>query len=201
MELPKQFFVAGTDTDVGKTVVSALLTLGLGADYWKPVQSGMPTDRHWLTGNAQIPEERLHPETYRFSEPLSVHRASQIDGKEVHLKAFQVPTANPLVVEGAGGLLHPLNASDYVVDLIRHLELPVLLVARSGLGTINHTLMSLEVLRARSCSILGVIVNGPKNWSNVEAIERYGKIPVLGQLEPLEDLNRESLLDAYRRLA
>lgn len=186
--LPKAFFVTGTDTGVGKTVVSAILTLGLQATYWKPIQSGLTPggDSDWIRAACRLDETRIVPEVYRLSRPLSPHRSALIDGVSIELEAFTLPeTDRTLVVEGAGGLLVPLNDRHFVLDLICRLQLPVLLVARSGLGTINHTLLSLMALRAAGVEILGVVMNGDFNSSNRDAIERYGQVPVIAEVPPL----------------
>lgn len=199
---PPALFISGTDTDVGKTVVSALVTLGLGARYWKPVQSGIVDgwDRERVQAWTGLPTDHFLPETYALREPLSPHAAAAIDGVTIDLDAFEPPPADgrPLVVEGAGGLLVPLNDKALVIDLIARLGLPVLLVVRSGLGTINHTLLSLEALRSRQLPILGVVINGPRNPGNRAAIETYGRVPVLAELEPLPTLDPETLRLAWQ---
>ncbi|KKJ01655.1 dethiobiotin synthase [Prochlorothrix hollandica] len=201
---PAQFCVSGTDTDVGKTVVSALLSLGLKASYWKPIQSGTQpcTDTDYVRQVTQLPDDHFWPERFRLSQPLSPHAAAAIDGVSLHLQDFSLPPVGdrPLIVEGAGGLLVPLNDRHYILDLIRHLDLPVCLVARSGLGTLNHTLLSLAQLRRSQVPILGVVLNGPKNPSNRQAIEHYGQVPILGELEPLAAVNPTSLKAAFDRL-
>lgn len=202
--LPSRIFVSGTDTDVGKTVVSAILTLGLNASYWKPIQSGADpsTDGAWLK-SVGVPEDQILPETHKLSHPLSPHRAAELDGKQISLSDFKFPDHNRehLLVEGAGGLLVPLNEKDLVIDLIKHLQLPVLLVCRSGLGTINHTLLSIEALRKRDIELLGVVMNGGENPSNRKAIEHYGQTRVLAEIPRLRSLTRESLLACYQSFA
>ncbi|WNZ22496.1 dethiobiotin synthase [Leptolyngbya sp. NK1-12] len=204
MPFPAQFFVAGTDTNVGKTVVSAMLTLGLGAAYWKPVQSGLEpiTDTEYVRRTTGLDASHFIPERFRLTEPLSPHASAAIDGVEIGLSDFQRPiTTKPhLIVEGAGGLMVPLNQRDFMIDLIQHLDLPVCLVARSTLGTINHTLLSIAQLRRAQVPILGVILNGPKNPSNREAIAHYGQVPILGELEPLAAINPDTLKQAFARL-
>lgn len=204
MNLPNRFFVTGTDTNVGKTVVSSMLTLGLQAAYWKPIQSGLDpiTDTDYVRQVTQLDDSHFHPERFCLSEPLSPHAAAAIDGVEIDLVDFQLPpSAKPhLIVEGAGGLMVPLNAHEYMIDLIKQLELPVCLVARSSLGTINHTLLSIAQLRRYQIPILGVILNGEKNPSNRAAITHYGRVPILGELEPLEDINPYTLKTAFAQL-
>ncbi|QYO63411.1 dethiobiotin synthase [Leptolyngbya sp. 7M] len=204
MLFPARFFVTGTDTNVGKTVVSAMLTLGLGAAYWKPVQSGLEpiTDTEYVRQTTGLDDSHFIPERFRLTQPLSPHASAAIDGVEIALSDFQLPTTTKphLIVEGAGGLMVPLNQQDFIIDLIQHLDLPVCLVARSTLGTINHTLLSIAQLRHAGVPILGVILNGPKNPSNRDAIAHYGQVPILGELEPLPAVNPDTLKQAFARL-
>ncbi|NJR38489.1 MAG: dethiobiotin synthase [Leptolyngbyaceae cyanobacterium CSU_1_4] len=204
MTFPPKFFITGTDTNIGKTVVSALLTLGLGYAYWKPVQSGLIpiTDTEFIRSATGLDSSYFIPERYCLTQPLSPHAAAKIDGVEIILSDFQLPeTDKPgLIVEGAGGLMVPLNDQDLMIDLIRSLNLPVCLVTRSTLGTINHTLMSIAILRHAKIPILGVIINGQKNQSNREAIAHYGKVPILAELEPLTTITPETLKTAFQQL-
>lgn len=202
MDLPSRFFVTGTDTGVGKTVVSAILAAGRKAAYWKPVQSGLeePTDTGWVRRVTGLPDHLFIPETYRLNRPLSPHVSAALDGVTISLAAFELPdpdTFPRLVVEGAGGVMVPLNGTHLMTDLMRHLNLPVLLVARSGLGTINHTLLSLEKLVRSGLDVFGVVLNGPKNQLNKQAIETYGRIRVLAEVEPLAVIDGRSLEAAY----
>lgn len=196
------FWVTGTDTDVGKTVVSAALTLGLNAHYWKPIQAGLTpttdtaTVRQW-TG---LPAKRFLPEAYRLKEPMSPHAAAELEGIEIdtdRILATELPTGAGTVVEGAGGLMVPLNArGDMMIDLM-HAYGPVVLVARTSLGTLNHTLLSISELRRRSIGIFGVVLNGEKHESNRRAIEKYGEVPVLGRIPPLPRIDAASLRKAF----
>jgi dethiobiotin synthetase len=190
------FFVTGTDTDVGKTVVSAWLVAHLGAVYWKPVQAGTEgeTDTQTVRRLAGLAPRRIWPETYVLPEPLSPHEAAKRAGVAIQLSAFKPPQdAEMVIVEGAGGLLVPLNEQDLVIDLAEDLRLPVILVARSTLGTINHTLLSLEALRRRGLSIAGVVMVGPETPHNRAAIERYGKTQVLAEIPWLESIDLKTL--------
>lgn len=205
--MPTGLFVTGTDTDVGKSVVCALLTLGLGASYWKPVQSGpgpggTAGDSAYIQSVTGLPQAQFLPERHRLSQPLSPHAAAAIDGIDIHLSDFALPQHDRphLIVEGAGGLLVPLNRQDYILDLIRQLQLPVVLVARSSLGTINHTLLSIEQLRRTGVPILGVVINGPRNLGNREAIAHYGQVPILLELPPLNVLTPQSLQAAFNTI-
>ncbi len=198
MALPTRIFVTGTSTDIGKTVVSGVLVAGLRAHYWKPVQTGLieGTDTDWIRRHTAIPESRIHRETYSLQQPLSPHAAAVLEEVEIKLDAFaipDVPVDEFLVVEGAGGIMVPLNRQHYMLDLIKSLDIPVLLVADSQLGTINHTLLSLLQLRRCGIAIVGVVMNGPKNQGNREALEFYGEAPILAEIEQLTDLNPASL--------
>lgn len=191
-----QLVVCGTDTDVGKTVVSALLVEGLGARYWKPVQSGLAggSDSERVQRLLELPAERLLPEAYRLSVPVSPHWAAERDGVVIDPERLALPEGEePLVVECAGGLLVPLRRDWLQIDQILRWGLPVVLVARSGLGTLNHTLLSLEALRQRRIPVLGLVLNGPLHPDNPRTLEQLGGVPVLAELPPLEPLDREGL--------
>lgn len=197
-------FVAGTGTEVGKTVAAACLVEALDGDYWKPVQSGLDgeTDTQTVSRLLGLGEERLYAPAYELKQPLSPHLSARLDGVTIDMEAFRLPPGErPLVVEGAGGLLVPLNEKDTMIDLIVRLGLPVVLVALSGLGTINHTLLGLEALAARSIPVLGVIVNGPPNPDNAEAIAHYGRVRVIIGLEPMDPLDGEAVNKAAKRLS
>jgi dethiobiotin synthase len=186
-------FVTGTDTGIGKTVVSAWLALHARADYWKPVQSGVDADGTDSELVFRWSGARIHAETLRLSEPLSPHLAAQRDGVRIQLQDFSLPSAGRLVVEGAGGVLVPLNDHDTMIDLMRHLALPVLLVARSGLGTINHTCLSVGALRARGVPVAGVVMVGDPNPENRFAITHYARVPVLAELPRLAQVTQAAL--------
>jgi len=195
---PHRIFITGTDTGVGKTVVSAILTAGLDGFYWKPIQSGLDeiTDTEWVRENTGLPDDHFFSETYRFALPLSPHASARHDGTRIDLEAFkapEIPKSGNLIIEGAGGLMVPLNETHLMTDLIKRLEAQVLLVARSSLGTINHTLLSLEQLRRQGIDVIGVVINGPINRENREAIEHYGRIRVLAEIEPIEYIDPQNL--------
>jgi dethiobiotin synthetase len=198
--------VTGTDTDVGKTVASATLTLGLDAYYWKPIQAGLTpsTDTADVRKWTGLPDDRFLPETYRLREPMSPHAAAEIEGVEIDVSRIvgaELPTDRPVVVEGAGGLMVPVNDDMLIVDIIAELKMPVVLVARTSLGTLNHTLLSVSELRRRSIPLVGVVLNGEEHESNRQAIEKYGDVRVLGRIPPLGSVGRESLQRAFEGLA
>ena len=188
-ELPARLFVTGTDTGVGKSYVAALLTVGLEAAYWKPVQSGADADADWVRRVTGLSAERILPETYRLRAPLSPHEAARREGVQIEMGRFALPEQERLIVEGAGGVMVPLDDRHLMVDLMVKLALPVLVVVRSELGTINHTLLTLEQLRRRGCPLLGVVVNGPSNPANYQAIAHYGKVPVLAAIDRRVELS------------
>jgi len=205
VKLTDSLFVTGTDTDVGKTVVAALLTLGLDACYWKPIQAGLEpfTDTDAVRRWTGLSDARFLPETYRLTEPMSPHAAAEMDGVEIdvaRILATGLPSDRPVVIEGAGGLMVPLNPNALVVDLISKLRFPVILVARTGLGTLNHTLLSVSELRRRSIPLVGVVLNGEEHESNRRAIEEYGDVRVLGRVPPLEVIDAASLRSAFKGL-
>jgi dethiobiotin synthetase len=202
--MPERFFVTGTDTGIGKTVVSALLCAALDAYYWKPIQTGTRegTDRRTVERLAELPRGKALPETYRFAPPVSPHLAARKAGVTIELKTIQTPEIGMrenLIVEGAGGVLVPINETHLMMDLMKHLGLPVLLVARTALGTINHTLLSLAALRSARLTVRGVVMVGKPNAENRKAIEHYGQIGVVGAVPRLRKINRVTLLNAFHK--
>jgi dethiobiotin synthase len=192
------FFVTGTDTDVGKTLVSAWLVGRLGAFYWKPVQAGNhpETDSDIIRRLTGVPPERILPEAYVLPEPIAPHEAARRAGTAIEMAKLAPPQCDgPLIVEGAGGVLVPLTDMAYVIDLAIELHLPVILVARSTLGTINHTLLSIEAIRRRGLPLAGVVVNGPETPHNRAAIERYGKVEIIAEIPWLDQLTPAKLME------
>jgi dethiobiotin synthase len=191
------FFVTGTDTDVGKTIVSAWLMTQVDASYWKPVQAGVEpeTDAATVRRLAELPADRILPEAYVLPEAMAPHEAARRAGIIIDIAKLEPPaTDRLLVVEGAGGLLVPLTEKAYVIDLAAQLQLPVLLVGRSTLGTINHTLLSIEALRRRGLPLAGVVINGPETPHNRAAIERCGEVNVIAEIPRLPEITRATLL-------
>jgi len=202
--MPQRFFITGTDTGVGKTVASALLCAALDAIYWKPIQTGTRegTDRNTVMRLAGLARNRMLPEAYRFAPPVSPHLAARRAGVHITLSKIQAPglaAEENLIAEGAGGVLVPINETEMMCDLMSHLALPVLLVSRTSLGTINHTLLSLAALRSAHQEVRGVILVGKRNIENRKAIERYGSAAVVGFIPPLAKLDRTALLGAFRK--
>lgn len=203
--MPDRFFITGTDTGIGKTTVAALLCAALDAIYWKPIQTGsrQGTDRRTVMRLARLPIGRTFPETYIFAPPVSPHLAAQRARVRIELRKIKIPRLGGrenLIVEGAGGVLVPINAKQLMIDLMRRLKLPILLVARTSLGTINHTLLSLAALRAARLKIHGVIMVGPTDrLENRRAVEHYGEVQVVGVLPFLRTLNHQSLVSVFRK--
>jgi dethiobiotin synthetase len=197
-----RFFITGTDTNVGKTLVSALLCAALDAIYWKPIQTGTRegTDRATVTRLAEFSRDRTIPEAYRFAPPVSPHLAARRAGVRIELRKIRMPRIalrENLIVEGAGGALVPINGTQLMTHLMKHLRLPVLLVARTSLGTINHTLLSVAALRAARLDLRGVVMSGAPNLENRRAIEHYGDTPVVGSIPLLKRINRAALLETF----
>ncbi len=195
------FVVTGTDTDVGKTVFAAALTGALDAHYWKPVQAGLEEggDRTQVARLAGLPEDRVLPETYRLATPCSPHRAAEIDGITIDPDRLALPPQRPLVVEGAGGALVPLGGDLLYADLFTRWGLPTIVVARTALGTINHSLLTIEALRARGVPVHGIAFIGEAVEDSEATICRMGAIKRLGRLPMLDPLRPDALADAFAR--
>lgn len=205
-------FVSAIGTDVGKTVISAILVRALQADYWKPVQCGNldELDSTRVREFAASPSITIHPEQFLLKTPLSPHAAAKLEGRTISLADFKAPsTKRDLVIEGAGGLMVPLNDSQLVIDLIEALQARVVLVSKNYLGSINHTLLSLEVLRQRQIPMLGIIFNGEPNMETERVIESYSGCKILGRvrqeamlscerIKHYADTIRENMLESLR---
>jgi dethiobiotin synthetase len=196
-------FVTGTDTNVGKTVLSALLVAALDGTYWKPIQTGSSeeTDRQAVMRMAEVPEERTLPEGYCFEPPVSPHLAAKKAGVSIRLDRIRKPQLllkGPLIAEGAGGVLVPINESQTMLDLMRHLKLPVIVASRSALGTINHTCLTVKALRDAGIEVRGVVMIGKENRDNEQAVEHYGEVPIAGRIPVLEKIDRAALLSTFR---
>lgn len=189
--------VSGTDTGVGKTVFAAALAATLGATYWKPIQAGLDdgsdTERAVTLG-----VERVLPEAYRLVTPCSPHRAAAIDGVVIDPARLEPPSVHgPLVIEGAGGVLVPIRDDLLFADLFARWGAPVVLVARTALGTINHSLLSIEALRRRGVPVAGVAFSGEPQEDSEATIARLGGVRRLGRLPPVEPLDARTLAAAF----
>ena len=193
----RSLVVAGIGTDVGKTVVSAVLCQSLKADYWKPVVSGTSEGKvddeiiHELLGE----KTRVHPCGYRLSEPLSPHIAARIDGTEIDSANLSVPeTSNRLVIELAGGVLVPLNDSQTNLDLLQQWQAPVVVVSRHYLGSINHTLLTLNVLQSKKLNVAGIVFVGEELPDTEAVVTRLANVPTLGTLPMVDKVNSEAII-------
>ncbi len=196
-----RFVVTGTGTGVGKTVFSAALAGALGASYWKPVQTGLAdeTDSETVRRLSGLGQDRIIPETYRLHMPASPHLAAEREGIRIEASRLAIPRAfNSLVIEGAGGLMVPLSPDLLQIDLFASWGLPVILCALTTLGTINHTLLSLEAMARRSIKLHGVVFSGERDEEVVNTILSLGKARRLGGLPPLDPLNASQLAEAFR---
>ena len=193
------FVVTGTDTGIGKTVFAAALAGALGAHYWKPAQAGLEdgADADLVARLSELSADHILAEAWRLSSPLSPHRAAEIDGVTIDPDALTLPPQRPLVVEGAGGVLVPLTRQTTFADLFARWGLPVVVVARTTLGTINHSLLTFEALRARGVTIHGVVFVGDANADNEATIAAMGGVRRLGRLPLLANLNHASLATAF----
>jgi len=192
--------VTGTDTDIGKTVFSAALAGALGASYWKPVQAGLDdgSDRERVVRLSGLPADKLLPEGYRLTTPCSPHRAAEIDGVTIDPERLALPQVDgPLVLEGAGGVLVPVTRDLLFADLFARWAQPVVLVARTALGTINHSLLSIEALKRRNVPLLGIAFIGDAIEDTEATIAAIGGVKRLGRLPLLDPLDRDSLAAAF----
>ncbi len=201
--------ITGSDTDIGKTTFSAALMLGLDAAgarpyYWKPIQSGITggVDTKAIQNYTELPNERFLPEKYIFSTTLSPHRSAEIDNTKINVDDLNnqdnIPECDgTLIIEGAGGLMVPLTRDALQIDLYKEWQIPVVLCVRTGLGTINHTLLSIEALKKRNIPLKGLVFIGDENTDNVETIAAFSKARVLGIMPRLEQLTRNNLKQVF----
>jgi len=192
--------VTGTDTNVGKTIFAAGLTRFLDGAYWKPVQAGLDgeTDTDVVRRLSELPPDRILPETWRLSTPASPHLAAERDGVVIDPEALTLPsTTRPLVIEGAGGLMVPLTHRVLFIDVFARWRVPVVLCARTSLGTLNHTLLSLEALRRRGIPIVGLVLIGDAHSDNERTLAAIAGVPVLGRLGHLDPLTPQTLKAAF----
>lgn len=193
------FVITGTDTDVGKTVFAAALVAALDGIYWKPIQAGLgQTDTDTVRDLSGIPEDRILPEAYRLRTPASPHISAERDGIEIDTSKLVLPQVDrPLIVEGAGGLLVPLTRNELQIDVFARWKVPVILCAGTMLGTINHTLLSVEALKRRGIPIHGIAFIGEEIIDTQLTITNFAAVRNLGRLPRIEPLNRHSLAAAF----
>ncbi|PJA09670.1 MAG: dethiobiotin synthase [Flavobacteriales bacterium CG_4_10_14_0_2_um_filter_32_8] len=193
----KRYFITGIGTNIGKTIVSAILTEALEADYWKPIQAGDLEFSDSLKVESLISntKTKIHPEAYRLNQPMSPHLAAKLDNVIIDLNKITLPkTTNHIIIEGAGGLMVPLNKEELVIDLIKKLDAEVILVSQNYLGSINHTLLSLESLKVRNLKVKGIIFNGDENKASEKYILNYSRVRCLGRIQQHNSINKEVVL-------
>lgn len=198
--MSQAFVIAGTDTNIGKTIFSAALAHALDGAYWKPIQAGLggETDSECVARLSKLGPDRIVPEAYRLRTPASPHYAAEQDGIRIDTDRLTPPrNGRPLVIELAGGLMVPLTREHLQIDVLTNWKLPVILVSSTRLGTINHTLMSIEVLKRRAVPILGVAFSGDANVDSEHTIAAMGRVTRLGRLPRLEPLTPDALASAF----
>lgn len=190
----KGIIVVGIGTEIGKTIASAILVKALKTNYWKPVQSGNLEDSDSLaieTLVGAMPGE-IFPNTYNFKNPLSPHTAAELENRKIELSRFKLPHSNKTtIVELAGGLMVPLNDRETNLDLIKRLNLPVVLVSKNYLGSINHTILTYELLKREQIPCMGIIFNGEPNPSGEKFILNYTELPVILRINQEKELSQE----------
>jgi dethiobiotin synthetase len=195
----KKYFITAISTDSGKTLVSAILTNALQADYWKPIQAGLEeTDSNTIRKLLHSGHSIIHPEAYALKQAASPHAAARNEGVEIVLAAIQLPdtNGNDLIIEGAGGVLVPLNDTDVVADLITQFDAEVILVSNQYLGSINHTLLTAQELKRRNIRVKGIVFNGPRNEESERIILKHTGYKVLLHVSPEEKITKE-VVTAY----
>ncbi|WP_462253312.1 dethiobiotin synthase [Ekhidna sp.] len=193
----QKIIVAGIGTDTGKTVISAIICKALNAEYWKPVQAGDlgNTDSHKI--EKWVPGTRIHPEAYRLTQPMSPHAAAEIDQIIIEESKLQIPsTDKSLVIELAGGLMVPMREDYLNIDFVKSLQLPVVLVADYYLGSINHTLLTLNLLKSRNIPVVGIVFNGKKNEASFDVIQKRSGLKCLLEVAKEESITNE-IIEKY----
>ncbi|PJJ79066.1 dethiobiotin synthase [Mucilaginibacter auburnensis] len=192
----RPLFITGIGTGVGKTIVAAILTESLKADYWKPVQSGDLDNSDTMKVQSLVSNKKtvFHPERYRLTQPYSPHKSADIDGVTINLSSFKLPqTDNTLIVEGAGGLMVPLNNKDLMVDLIKQLDAEVIMVVQHYLGSINHTLLSLSLLYSKNITIKAIIFNGDTDEYSENVIKAHTKGETIIRIPQLSVFDKSTI--------
>lgn len=195
--------ILGIHTDIGKTIASAVIAEALQADYWKPVQAGGldRTDTHIVSSLLTNGAQRVHPEAYRLTQPMSPHAAAAIDNITIdHTQLPWPETSNTLLVETAGGILSPMTDNATMVDFVQHYRLPAILISQNYLGSINHTLSGIEVLKSRQVPLLGVVINGEPNNATEQYIETYSGVPIIARVPFLQEVSRETVSECAQHI-
>ncbi len=195
--MTRTYFITGIGTEVGKTIAAAIVTEALEADYWKPIQAGdlENSDTHKVKRLISNKKTVFHDNAFSLKTPMSPHAAAEIDGVEISGKKMKQPkTKNHLVIEGAGGLLVPINDRETIADLIKP-EHQVILVSRHYLGSINHTLLSVEAIKSRGLTCAGIIFSGEENSSTESIIKKMTGVPVIGRIDQEPYFDRNVILE------
>lgn len=191
----RKIFVTGIGTDVGKTVVSSILVEALQADYWKPVQTGsyFSTDAAKVLKFISNTRTKVHPESYVLKQYMSPHAAAELEGIHISLDEMHLPKTDnsTLIIEGAGGIMVPLNENDFIIDIITRFECEVVLVVQNYLGSINHTILSIDALKFRNIKLLGIVFNGPPHKLSEDIIMKYAAVPCIGRIYKESVINAE----------
>ena len=198
-----KFIICGTDTDIGKTLISSFFVKGLNSFYWKPIQSGIEsqTDSQTVEKLAQVSKEKIIKEAYVFTKPLSPHWASEIDKKTIDLDTLGIPKVKgSLIIETAGGLMVPITRNFLQIDQIKQWNLPVILVCKSSLGTLNHTLLSIEALKRRNIEIFGLVINGEKHLDNPKTLVEFSGIPLITEFPYIKKIDSKSFDILWKEL-
>lgn len=184
------YFVTGIDTDSGKTLVSAILCEALDADYWKPIQAGLPKDSDTVRSYLSNNRTKIHPEGFLLKMPASPHAAAKAEGISIQLNDFLIPKSDALVIEGAGGCLVPINQKDFIIDLAIYFKSTVILVADLYLGSINHTLLTVHFLKNKNINVLGIIFNGDSNPESESIILKHSGYRKLLHIQKEESISK-----------
>ena len=198
----KRIIICGTDTDVGKTIVSSFLVQGLKGIYWKPIQSGTEegTDTKTVCNLLSLEPNSYLPERYKFKAPVSPHWAAEQESAFIEPSNLKLPDLDELIIiETAGGLMVPLNRDWLQIDQLKAWGAPIILVARTGLGTLNHTLLSLEALKYRNLDVLGIVLNGPPHKDNPKTLEQFGDTKILASLPIFDEVNAKVLSQEWSK--
>ena len=198
----KRIIICGTDTDVGKTIISSFFVQGLKGIYWKPIQSGTEegTDTETVCKLLNLKSDRHLSERYKFKAPVSPHWAAEKESDFIEPNNLDIPDLDKLIIiETAGGLMVPLNRNWLQIDQLKAWGAPIILVARTGLGTLNHTLLSLEALRNRNLNVLGIVLNGPPHYDNPKTLEQFGDTKILASLPIFNEVNAEKLSQEWNK--
>lgn len=187
------YFVTAIGTDSGKTFISAILTEALQADYWKPIQAGLEErDTKKVQELISNSKSVFHQEAYSLKTPMSPHQAAKIDEIDVKLENIQLPkTQNDLIIEGAGGILVPINETDFVIDIAQKIDCEIILVSNLYLGSINHTILSINELKRRGLKVKGIIFNGNSTPSSEEFILKYSNYPCLLRVKQEKEITKQ----------